>query len=116
MPQHQWSVLPAAAGLALRRAGGATDVDPHDPMPAVLEAASVVDGLHFLADLLASVAITKNEPVLGHPAQTVDLAWARWAVADTITAIDLASAALGRLRRTHPHPQTGREMDFGSGA
>jgi hypothetical protein len=78
--------------------------------------ATLLLGFHFLADPLASVAITKNEPVLGHPAQTVDLAYARWAVADTITAIDLVSATLGRLRRTHPHPQTGREMDFGPAA
>jgi hypothetical protein len=116
MPPYPWAVDPATAGLALRQAAGASEVDSDDPLPTVITAVSVVDGLHYLADLLLHIEVSANRPVLGHPVQTVDFAFARWALTDGIAAVDLASAALGRMRHTHPDPRSGREMDFGAAA
>jgi hypothetical protein len=43
---------------------------------------------------------------------SVDVAHARWAIADAITAIDLCAGALGRMHSGYPNSK-GQEMDFG---
>jgi hypothetical protein len=66
-----------------------------------------VEGLDYLADIDAELPASPHR----HNHEAVDLAHARWAAVDAVTAIDLCAAALGRMHRDYPN--RGFEMDFG---
>ena len=71
----------------------------------------VVEGLHYNVDVQAQIPLAHGS--LGYSNGQVELAHARWAVTDSIAAVDLCAAALGRLLTDrYPRPNTGREMDF----
>ena len=75
----------------------------------VVTAAYTVEGLHYLAELdseLPPYWLAGHHP----DGASVDLAHARWGVADAITAIDLCAAALGRIHCGYP--KNDHEMDF----
>lgn len=75
----------------------------------LVTAAYTVEGLHYLSEVDARLPSYWPS---GHTPEgaSVDLAHARWAVADAITAIDLCAGALGRIHRGYPKTQY--EMDF----
>jgi hypothetical protein len=79
----------------------------------VVTAAYTVEGLHYLSELDADLPAYWSA---GHQPSgaSVDLAHARWAVGDAITAIDLCAGVLGRLHRAYP--RNDREMDLGQAA
>ena len=80
-------------------------------MSLLVFAAYTVEGLHYLAELDAALPPHRAEGYI--PAGgSVDLAHARWAIADAITAIDLCAGALGRVHSDYPD-RRGQEMDFG---
>jgi hypothetical protein len=61
-------------------------------------AVECVDGLHYLCDIDEQlVPLDAATDVLGHNWQVVDMAHVRWAAGSAITALDLCTAALGRL-------------------
>ncbi len=106
---HDWTLDPMAVAHAL---GQANDhADGWRAADFVGVASSIVDGLHYNVDLQARIPV--GEGSLGYGNGRVELAHARWAATDSIAAIDLCAAVLGRLLTDRfPRPGTGREMDF----
>jgi hypothetical protein len=106
-----WNLDPVAAARAL--VVQESDLDQERAAGFALTAAWTVEALHYLVDLDAHLALADRlSAVLDYAKHPVELAHARWAAGDAMTAVDLCSAALGRLFASYPNKR-GHEMDFG---
>ena len=73
-------------------------------------AVSAVDALYYLADIDASYDSSRSIAGTHHP-NVIDVAHARWAAGNSMTALDLCAAALGRAICKHSGLN---QLDLGS--
>ena len=105
MPRNSWSTEPSAV------VGAFGNIHPDAEAGALLMwAFDSAESLHYLGDIDDAYERSRSVPG-NHRAEIVDVAHARWATTTSITALDLAAAALARSLGGHPGP---REFDLGS--
>jgi hypothetical protein len=104
MPRHRWRKEPTQVVRAFEQRHSSPNAGA-----LILWAAWSVESLHYLDDVdRASLA----PPATGHNPDIVDVAHARWATGTCITALDLCTAALGRVMCKHTGTRELAMSDF----